>query len=441
MQPASSSARRCGWQRKSAGRGDPRSHRWPPRGDGTFVFRHEEMQGWEACLAHVSIRLPDELPEASAFGAALGADAVIGARLDKLVGTALASMRVDEGTLARSLVCEVAREAGSLSPSSADFDEAYDRWYAGATAVNASLPAVAPLEINFAGEFELDDRIVIGQMSDAQIGLALALGLIRSPLMGSGFAHVGSGAAAKFDVELPIIVDTEGNVDTDVGTGVHQRLADDAGAVAVALRLLKPGRVIARGVVIQQHNERSGASVPVSYGAPVGLGSPLELLDSEVDELRALWKKLQAAGANSVIDAAVRRFAYAGERHRTEDSVVDLVIAMEGLLLADAGRAAERGEMRYRMALRGAVLLGEDAAAKQRLHSFLKRAYDVRSALVHGGTPPADRLKDESEAPTTLVEFTAATERVARQALRAAIDRVADGRAWPPKWDELILQP
>ena len=65
-----------------------------------------------------------------------------------------------------------------------------------------------------------------------------------------------------------------------------------------------------------------------------------------------------------------------------EDRLIDYMIAFEALYLNDTG-AQERGEMRFRLALRVAQFLRELNQQKS-LYREMRAAYNMRSSIVHG---------------------------------------------------------
>jgi hypothetical protein len=111
---------------------------------------------------------------------------------------------------------------------------------------------------------------------------------------------------------------------------------------------------------------------------------------------------------------------------------------MEALFLADAGEAKERGELRYRLAQRFAFFTADSSYSRRELFGFMKKAYDVRSALVHGGTPSADDLKVPKEGKVNQQRFVEISERLFRQALQKAIYQPGKGTALAD-WDSMIL--
>lgn len=76
---------------------------------------------------------------------------------------------------------------------------------------------------------------------------------------------------------------------------------------------------------------------------------------------------------------------YEGHHRRTtpEDQLIDLVIALESLF-----SPSDKGELRFRISLNAALLLGNDAEDRTGIMDFVKNMYDHRSALVHGGKSP-----------------------------------------------------
>jgi hypothetical protein len=102
--------------------------------------------------------------------------------------------------------------------------------------------------------------------------------------------------------------------------------------------------------------------------------------------LKLLWDKLESPMVREELGVAVRRFADSCVRHRHEDKLIDLMIAAESLFL----RGTKEGEKSFRLALRAAQFLGEGAASRE-VYKRMRRAYECRSVLVHGGNPSSDR--------------------------------------------------
>lgn len=76
---------------------------------------------------------------------------------------------------------------------------------------------------------------------------------------------------------------------------------------------------------------------------------------------------------------ALRRFNFAYDKMRNEDRLIDYVIALEALLLYRI-----RDELKYRLALRTAHLIGQSDKQRKYYFDLMKAAYDQRSAIIHG---------------------------------------------------------
>ena len=103
-------------------------------------------------------------------------------------------------------------------------------------------------------------------------------------------------------------------------------------------------------------------------------------LDVPAEDLGALLGQLQAADARTRV--AVSRWKLAKNPHRgLADRFIDLRIALESLFLPEKPQQ----ELKFRLAVSGAWLVGEDPADRQRVWNTLRSAYDLASAAVHQG--------------------------------------------------------
>lgn len=160
-----------------------------------------------------------------------------------------------------------------------------------------------------------------------------------------------------------------------------------------------------------------------------------------LDAFKQFWQGLQSEEVKRIkfIGLAMRRLGYAHERHRLEDSIIDLLIAAESLFLSDSGSASYRGELQYRLAQRAGFLLGNDSAGRLKIYRHMKEAYKLRSVVVHGGNP--GRLKLEGDGAESLREFVETTKVYVRLALRKIIDLARQPRPSGDlvNWDEMIF--
>lgn len=167
-------------------------------------------------------------------------------------------------------------------------------------------------------------------------------------------------------------------------------------------------------------------------------------VDSEgCRELRDLWAVSHDGSfrQNKALALAVRRLALGTQRTKPEDRLLDVFIAAEALYLSDTSDTRERGELKYRLALRAAVWSEGSLAGWSRRDVFklMKTGYDARSSIAHGGVPKPKELVIKSER-VSLYELVNATEDVVRAGLYKALRWLATSRAQLiMPWDDLVL--
>jgi hypothetical protein len=168
----------------------------------------------------------------------------------------------------------------------------------------------------------------------------------------------------------------------------HERIND----LVSALRLHHPG--VTGAAVIWTRRDPPDSPYPSfrdeRLRGPRGGASFVDGMTSHIgpssgDDLRVLIEQLQVRRADKAFALALRRFESAFERQDPADSLVDLWVAFEALLVPDA-----RMELRYRAALRIARLVGSDAEDRQRVFKLALSSYDARSRVVHGALGDGD---------------------------------------------------
>jgi hypothetical protein len=147
---------------------------------------------------------------------------------------------------------------------------------------------------------------------------------------------------------------------------------------------------------------------------------------------------LEKVHERPVVAGALRRFSFAADRALPDDKIVDLLIAAESLFFSDI-RPPDRGEYRFRLSTRIALLLGETRDDRMQIAKFMRHAYDARSGVVHGGDPGKENLRALNGDRVSAAECASVLEELLRHALRVAISRLAGGGNFPPKWEELMF--
>ncbi len=110
------------------------------------------------------------------------------------------------------------------------------------------------------------------------------------------------------------------------------------------------------------------------------------------------WAKI--ANSNGRLGLALRRWTSAKGRRRDDDKIIDDWIGLEALF-----SPANNQEIRHRVALRIAALIGTSGVERQDLYKAMCHSYDWRSALVHGaGSKRHRELSKKKDLPTTEAE-------------------------------------
>jgi hypothetical protein len=107
-----------------------------------------------------------------------------------------------------------------------------------------------------------------------------------------------------------------------------------------------------------------------------------EMLDHEIPEFKKFWKKFRYVMTDQqhYLQVPLRRLMFGAERVRPEDELIDYVVGLESLL----STKNETGELRYRFAARGCVVLASKKAERKNYFEDMKDIYKTRSKIVHG---------------------------------------------------------
>ena len=113
------------------------------------------------------------------------------------------------------------------------------------------------------------------------------------------------------------------------------------------------------------------------------LGGKYTLQSGEGKSLVELFRLLRDAKTHTIPNyllVAIKRFEYAYARLLPEDKLLDFMVAFEAIFL----KGDEQQELSYRLSLRTAYLLAENAGERKSIFDFIHRAYKARSEIVHG---------------------------------------------------------
>jgi hypothetical protein len=386
------------------------------------------------------------LPEWAAVGNAAAQYPRVMEHLDTLVGTSSSSMRWDLDRLASAVVPRgmLATDGSLRLQTSEPFGKRYRRleqFLRGATVTTTVIWPLAGITLA-QKSLTLGLHASIRRLTREEAGRLLGLHLI--PLRhGHHFPVVAEMDARPFALvtsfSVPKVIgemDDSDMSEFEAHENLKQRMLEDlqAAAAVVGIANLGVGSEFEIGDWYEGWVKFRGA--PASGPAIL---TPQPVLAAEGRLLKEVWQYLSPrAQVSRAVALAARRLAFVGERLRPEDRILDLMISAEALYLKDAGSAQDRGELRHRLSLRAAAW-DRSSQSKADVHAIMKKAYDARSAVSHGGTPEIRTLTWQGN-DISLQQLIDLTRPIVQRGLLRAIRGQAKNRtSFPPDWDAMIL--
>jgi hypothetical protein len=118
------------------------------------------------------------------------------------------------------------------------------------------------------------------------------------------------------------------------------------------------------------------------------LAGEAEVPKQEAEGLAAAYFALDPTKRAQVLRIPLDRLGRAGRERDIADRAIDLGIALEALLLHDL--EPDRGELGFRLSLRGAWLIGATDIERSDVQKSLRAIYKLRSDAVHSGFVASD---------------------------------------------------
>lgn len=418
------------------------STNWELGPDGHFRERRVRKPGLWRILQHYQ-----SVPGYRDAVQVLTVDPLIGSHVGRLVGTQLSATRLAADDILWSLLHAMANDEGVFEFTDECFDRKWQELLDFCEAEQILLKLVAPIPcLNTPTlPLRLNDELVIDKLSEAEVTICCQVGVLRPlrPSVPIVTSDLAVGLRKTTWTRKIIRSSNEPLPETDLmsegsfgrrPTVVDHLAVDD---VLSALRLLKEGQVRTSGYVswVDCHWIGGGVSyTPMGHWPFIG-GCGLD--EDEIVPLIELWRQLE--GSAGRLAFPIHRFNLAFERGLLADRIVDLVIAAESLFLSDID-VHDRGELRFRFALRAAKFIEHPSYSERELFRVMRRAYDIRSSIVHGGSPKATGLPNNDAAD--LLQFVDGIEELVRLALRKAIGMQERGAQLRKSefWEAMLLR-
>jgi len=416
---------------------------WQRDSDGVFRFADRPIVVWD----RIAVNNLFDLPSWAAVLDVLHGDSRLSDQLDTLVGTAYGGLRIEPANLGR----RVLPRPNELSQVAESFEARYEELDLFLAAHEIEYVAIWPLPglTSDVLPVRLESKIELDAMSDRELGFALDTAIVqmmfpRERVLTPQYEH---STCIRYRYSLPKLA---GDRDIDEQHRAFQQIEDELQRIESALKeslsivlpdavgiagrfgiVSQPGSLLAGGVTFQQATLAQGPRMRRAH-----------MTGDQAAELVHVWTLVRQPGLQRYkgLALALRRLSYQAQREQPEDELLDTMIAAEALYLTELGDAAERGELRYRLALRAALWTDPEQVGftRREVLNLMKSAYDARSAIAHGGTPKPKDMKVRGQ-KVSLPELAKTAKSVIVAGCKAALERTASGKGWPPDWDAMAL--
>jgi len=136
---------------------------------------------------------------------------------------------------------------------------------------------------------------------------------------------------------------------------------------------------------------------------------------SEALDFKRFWHRFRRTRPTKALRIAVTRFDLAYRNEDPEERIIDYMIALEALYTGDIQ------ELAYKLALRAAFFLGKTKEDRNNIFDILKKAYTVRSQIVHG-QEPKDEFILQTGRTLDIYGLAKEAEEILRQSIKKLID-------------------
>ena len=368
-------------------------------------------------------------------------DPIIGPQLNQLLGTNIGKHQLTLEKIMRSLVGQMCLEDGSFEFHEDKFQKKWELVSRDLTETTFSHVTIAPLPL-LAAPFPLriSPGIVIDRLTSEEITTCVRVGILRPQTPDFELIELDRAIGLRCTNSMKKVVGEEASAPDRGSFG--QRGPIDSNSIVTdiltALRLFKQGKVLCLGEVSTHVGWllHGGFHFRLRENRPFDTAN-YEIQEPEVAELQKLWHDLTVGTLDErpFLAMALRRFNMASERRQLDDRIVDLMIGAESLFLHDVGGPRDRGELRFRLAFRAAKFVESPRYSERQVFNLMRKSYDARNRVVHGGTIKDTKLPDNTTA--NLGDFISEIEEVMRLGIRKALTDPKIGRR--DFWDDLVF--
>jgi hypothetical protein len=419
---------------------------WNVDPDGIFRNIARPIYGWDF---HKRRQL-QQLTSWPSVERAFDADERLSRQVNTFVGTALGGGQIG----IYGLAMHVLPRPSEIDRTSEVFEQRYTELETYLVAHELEFKTIWPVPGLIVADMpiELESGVVLDAMSDRELVIALRTEIVRPhfPSETVFLAEPASRTCIRYRYRLPKLIGPRGDDTSTQFQELDQRLRGIRATIEESLALVVPEPLMTAGqfgISGEQWSPQSGRIDFQQSMMPRHVRWRRVAVDAQrVLELQEVWKQVSQRGllaGQKGLALALRRLSYQAQRERPEDELLDIMIAAEALYLIGLGNESDRGELRYRLALRAAVWADEHelGMVKSEVIKLMQSAYDTRSRLAHGASPEPKNMIIKGQR-VELPELVNVTRTVVAQGSRKALAAAASSEnRWPPDWDILILRP
>ena len=411
----------------------PDHRSWWRYGQESFVALRPNA--WHMPERVTTVNWLDTFAEMVAVCEAIDADPILSTRVDTMVGTefSLQQRRLD-WLLVEHLLEPMIVTTRTYEFDEAVFDEHYSRLEAGLLTDIVRLVEFIPLNgfVSSMAEIALPDGVVLLPMTDRQMSRAVQVLAVPAEFSGGP----NSVQVSRFHQWAVTKEQSYPVRSYKLGMPEHPQapsfpsLEEPVQRLVTALRVVCGGSVVATRPIHMQHDDDFPRDVEGSAALPaVGLADvnrpTLLLTEDHVSTVRSVYEMLAAPAVaqDRSLQVALRRFVFAGSKALPEDRLIDLSICSEALFIhRNKTKTMQKANT---VAVSGGQLLADDpvlGAERENVERFLKEAYFLRNAEIHGDhlVPKAMTLLS-GEKTNDLVRFVADLARLLGRAIQLVL--------------------
>ena len=414
---------------------------WVKQDNDTYVRQDIKRPLW-AIVLHKAKDEITKTKEFTLFSEVIKSDQIISSHLNTLVGSCMGRSRFELFNLVFKPISPFLTDTEIIGFDASVFQAEYLKIENALYSNEIEFERITPMCGFFAdtSDFALNKNLSIIKLSESEILDLLRLGIKIGDSFGpENFVHNIHQFAIKLTYSLPKVIGDKG-IEGNIESQAPYIKGDLEQKVLNALRLFKEGKVYSLGTVTKSSSVFN-MGVTYNYGTPSKsfMKNKFKLVENEKNSFLDFWKVYRGTNIpeKHFLSVAIRRFSQANERESVEDKIIDFLISAEALFLSSGG--SFQGELKYRLSHRAAMFIEGETEAQRKIFKFMQKAYDVRSAIVHGAAPKLPTKEDGK--PCSLDEFCMDVEAYLRFSLNKTIEMASTAES-PSKileWEAIIF--